>query len=80
MSKNLINDLPELVGANIISEETAEQIRSYYKSKNTSPQNRLLIVFGILGAILIDLELFSLSRTTGMISRALPKQFFPSFR
>ncbi|HYV95142.1 MAG TPA: DUF2157 domain-containing protein [Chitinophagales bacterium] len=55
MSKHLINDLPELVGANIISEETAESIRNYYKSRSASPQNRLLIIFGILGAILMGL-------------------------
>jgi uncharacterized membrane protein len=51
----MIKDLPELVDAGIISEETATQIRHYYFQKNPQPQNRLLIAFGILGALLIGL-------------------------
>lgn len=51
----MIKDLPELVEAGIISEATAAQIRHYYFQKNPQPQNRLLIAFGILGALLIGL-------------------------
>lgn len=50
------HELEELVRENIISRETATQIASYYKSKQEQPkQNRLLLVFGILGALLIGL-------------------------
>jgi len=51
----MIKDLPELIEAGIISEETAAQIRHYYFQKNPQPQNRLLIAFGILGALLVGL-------------------------
>lgn len=49
----MIKDLPELINAGVISEETAEQIREYYRHKNPASSNRLFIVFGILGALLI---------------------------
>jgi uncharacterized membrane protein len=48
-------DLEELVENQIISKNTAQDIQAYYQSKKTSPQKRLFIVFGILGAILIGL-------------------------
>ncbi|MGD1889460.1 MAG: DUF2157 domain-containing protein [Cyclobacteriaceae bacterium] len=51
----LRKDIAELVEAEIISEETAEQIHSYYQQKSGQSGNRLVIAFGILGAILVGL-------------------------
>jgi|26BtaG_2_1085354.scaffolds.fasta_scaffold00002_189 uncharacterized membrane protein len=48
-------DIPELIKAGIITPETAQQIQEYYKIKSGSTSNRLFIVFGILGAILVGL-------------------------
>lgn len=48
-------DVQELLNANIITTETADTIQRYYKEKSTHSVNRLFIVFGILGAILIGL-------------------------
>jgi uncharacterized membrane protein len=46
--------LPELVEANVITPEVAAQITEYYHSKSKA-SNRLVIVFGILGALLTGL-------------------------
>jgi uncharacterized membrane protein len=48
-------DLNELLAANIISTEIADRIQDYYSNKKVSSTNRLFIVFGIFGAILISL-------------------------
>jgi uncharacterized membrane protein len=48
-------DLQDLVQAAIISQETADHIHAYYDSKHGSSSNRLVIIFGILGALLIGL-------------------------
>ena len=55
MSKKLIKELPELVNAKIISEETAEKIKIYFASKSEKSSTNLVVVFGILGAILAGL-------------------------
>lgn len=51
----ILNDLPELVRAGVISQDTSANIESYYKSKNSTATNMLLVIFGILGAILMGL-------------------------
>ena len=51
----IIKDLPELIAAGIISEETARNIQQYYQHKSQTSGNKLYIVFGILGALLIGL-------------------------
>lgn len=48
-------ELDTLVEAGVIDAVTAERITAYYQSKAGSAQNRLTIVFGILGAILVGL-------------------------
>jgi uncharacterized membrane protein len=53
MHKSFLKDLPELIKNGIISKETAENIREYYEGKAQSAPNRLLIIFGILGALLV---------------------------
>jgi uncharacterized membrane protein len=55
MSKPILKDLPELIAANVINEETAQRIRAFYQQKEEHEPNRLVIVFGILGALLVGL-------------------------
>ncbi len=50
-------DLSELLKADIISQDIADKIEDYYKGKGTSSTQRLYVMFGILGAILIGLGL-----------------------
>lgn len=52
-------DLPELVSANIISTDTAQQISDYYKRKQVIPPNRQLLIFAILGADYCPSDLFT---------------------
>lgn len=53
MPVNLLKALPELIEAGVLSPEKAEEIRSFYRQKSSGSQNRLVIVFGILGAIMV---------------------------
>lgn len=55
MPKNILKALPELVKAGVISNKIALDIQTYYGKKPSKSQNRLLIVFGVLGAILVGL-------------------------
>lgn len=48
-------ELPELINAEVISQETADRISSYYNKKSEQSSNRLFLVFGILGALLVGL-------------------------
>jgi len=50
---SLLKDLPELVSANIITNDTAQQITEFYKRKHETSPNRQLLIFGILGTILV---------------------------
>jgi hypothetical protein len=54
MSKNVLKHLPELVESGVISQDIADRIASFYVEKQTN-NNRLIIVFAILGALLIGL-------------------------
>jgi uncharacterized membrane protein len=51
----LQKDIQELVEANVISPEIANAIQDYYIQKEESSPNKLVIVFGILGALLVGL-------------------------
>ena len=53
MSSPLLKDLQELVGANIITRDTAGQIEQYYRDKKERPDGRFNIVLGFLGALLV---------------------------
>lgn len=74
------SDLSELLKAEIISPETADDIRAYYQKKKEQSGNRLFVVFGILGAILVGLGIIliiahnwdGLSRTTKTFFAFLP--------
>ena len=51
----ILKDLPELVDASVIDPETAEKIRQFYRDKQASAPNRLFLVFGLLGSMLVGL-------------------------
>jgi uncharacterized membrane protein len=51
----LHNDIAELLKAGVINTETAVKIQEYYGKNRPSSTNRLFVVFGILGAILVGL-------------------------
>ena len=74
------NDIQELLKAGVITSETAERIKNHYGSKSGSTANRLFVVFGILGAMLVGLGIVLIiahnwdgfSRTTKTIFSFLP--------
>lgn len=77
---SILKDLPELIQAEVITQETADKIQDYYKNKSAPTTNRLFIVFGILGAILVGLGIIlviahnwdELSRSTKTFFAFLP--------
>jgi uncharacterized membrane protein len=48
-------DLQALLEAQVIDQGTADAIAAYYKAKGEQSPNRLLVVFGVMGAILVGL-------------------------
>ena len=52
---SLLKDLDELVTANILSKEKADEIRTFFEEKKNGNPKLLYIVFGILGAILVGM-------------------------
>lgn len=80
MPKNILKALPELQKAGIISDEIALNIQAYYHKESNKSQNRLFIVFGILGAILVGLGIIliiahnwdELSKSTKSVLAFLP--------
>lgn len=48
-------DISELLKAGVITQETADKIQEYYRSRSGSSAGKLFIVFGILGALLVGL-------------------------
>jgi uncharacterized membrane protein len=55
VSKSILKALPELIDAGILSAEKATEIRRFYEQQSGKSGNRLIVVFGILGAILVGL-------------------------
>lgn len=55
MPKKILKALPELVNAGVITDEIASDIHAYYDKESDKSQNRLFIVFGLFGAILVGL-------------------------
>lgn len=49
---SLKKDINELIEANVISPETADRIRTYYEENSGSANRRLILIFGIFGALL----------------------------
>ena len=52
---NIRRDLNELVGAGVISNDDAIKIEEYYRHTRKPSASRMMMVFGILGAILVGL-------------------------
>jgi uncharacterized membrane protein len=55
MSKQILNDLRHLIHAQVITEETAQKIKEYYRTQPSQSSNRLFVVFAILGSLLVGL-------------------------
>lgn len=55
MSDKLQDNLKELVGNKVISEDVALAISTYYRKTEDSGSSKLFLVFGIIGAILASL-------------------------
>jgi uncharacterized membrane protein len=73
---DLPDDLPELVKAGVISEDTAAAIASYYNNKKEPSTNKLFVVFGILGAILVGLGIILIiAHNWDNLSRSLKTVF-----
>lgn len=76
---SILKDIPELVEAEVISSETADKIRDYYRQKGSQSTNRLFVVFGVLGAILIGLGIILIiAHNWDELSRGT-KTFFAMF-
>ena len=76
---SILKEIPELIKAGIISQETADKINDFYTNKHKNPGNRLFIVFGIIGAILVGLGIILLvAHNWDEFSRAT-KSFFAFF-
>jgi uncharacterized membrane protein len=73
-------DIAELITAGIITQDTAEKIEQYYQDKTGPPQNKIVIIFGILGALLVGLgAILILSNSWDTLSRPFKTviAFFP---
>jgi uncharacterized membrane protein len=55
MSKHILKELPDLIQAQVITEETAQRIKEYYHNQPSQSANRLFVVFGILGSLLVGM-------------------------
>ncbi len=56
MSKHILNELPGLVKAGVISAAVSDDIENYYRQKERSaPDGRINIVFAIIGTLLVSL-------------------------
>lgn len=53
MSTKFVNTLPELIQNQIISKDTALRIERYFESKEANTSNKLFVIFGVLGSLLI---------------------------
>ncbi len=53
MLKSLVNDLEVMVQQGVITPETAGNIQHWYASRKESNPNRLILVFGVLGVLLV---------------------------
>ncbi len=51
----MIKYLPELLKENVISQDVADNISNYYLKKKKQGLNKLFLIFGILGALLVGL-------------------------
>lgn len=72
----LRKDIADLLSAGIIDQDTAERIEQYYLTKAGPPQNKLVIVFGILGSLLIGMGIvLILAHNWDQLSRTVKTVF-----
>ncbi|NQX86700.1 MAG: DUF2157 domain-containing protein [Flavobacteriaceae bacterium] len=57
MDSKLENEISELLQNNVITRDVAQNILAYYQSKKAGKPNRLFVIFGVLGAVLVGLGL-----------------------
>jgi uncharacterized membrane protein len=57
MSNPILKDLDELLSQHVITDDAAARIRNYYSQNPRPENNRLVIVFGILGSLLVGMGL-----------------------
>ena len=55
MDSKIQKELSELLQNNVITDDIAQNIKAYYQSKKDNSPNRLFIVFGVLGSVLVGL-------------------------
>lgn len=55
MNSKLQQEVSKLVEEQVISLEVAQDIKSYYNSKEDTSSNRLFIIFGVLGSVLVGM-------------------------
>ena len=60
MSKSINQELTSLIEAEVITIATAVKIQDFYKAHSGQSQNRLVIMFGILGAMLMGMGIILL--------------------
>ena len=52
---SILKDISKLLSQGVIDQDTAQKLEAYYKSQKDKSTNRLFIVFGILGGLLVGL-------------------------
>ena len=72
----MLKDLQELVKADVISQNTADNISDFYRKKGEESTNRLFVVFGILGAILVGLGIIMIIAHNWDELNKITKTFF----
>jgi len=76
MNSKIQNDIKELVKEQVISQELALKIESYYQSKQIDSPNRLFTVFAVLGSTLVGLGvILILAHNWDDFSRAIKTTF-----
>ncbi len=55
MKSHIQDDIQELIREGVISDEIGNRITTYYKSRDGSGSDRLVVIFGILGALLVGM-------------------------
>ncbi|WP_452228003.1 DUF2157 domain-containing protein [Lacinutrix sp. MEBiC02404] len=76
MHSKFIKELPDLIKNEVISKEVASKIESYYRSKQEDVPNKLFVVFGVLGSLLIGLGIILiLAHNWDQFSRAIKTVF-----
>lgn len=90
MNSKIKNDIKELVEKQVISRDVASKIEAFYQAKQIDTPNRLFVVFGVLGSLLVGLGVILIlahnwddfSKTTRTIFAFLPLiigQFFVGY-